>query len=180
MENPGNQEGLIHELKSLISSVELDDLAFLLHKKKPLRVLIYGTQGVRRVTQIITELWFDAGLISHQHVSRRVGRDQLIGDYCGWSKRKTLAVMEDCENGVIVIENLDQIWTGYGDYKGNEVIHTLIQYMRVNIESIESGINPDDYNIIFTCFKSNGCDPLFEVAPGFRRFITLTIDLNRK
>ena len=182
----------IYKLTNIIDSLnELNDMIGLTNlKQQLLDQLIYFVQdfkenimlhtviegapgtGKTTVANIMAQIYAGIGILKKNKCTV-VKREDLIGQYLGETTIKTTEMLDDCLNGVMLIDEAYSLGSGATDSNGDsyskECIDTINQYLTENSNKlicIIAGYKKE----LDTCF--------FSLNPGLRRRFpwTFTID----
>lgn len=89
-----------------------------------------------------------------------VSREDLIGQYLGWTAKKTKEVLEKNIGKVLFIDEAYSLVNGERDMFGNECLDTINRFMSEN---------PDKIIVIMAGYKDKINDNIFSAQPGLKR-----------
>ena len=155
----------------------LDQLIYFVQDYKEnimLHTVIEGAPGTGKtsVANIMAQIYSGVGILK-KNKCRVVKREDLIGQYLGETTMKTTEMLDECLNGVILIDEAYSLGSGATDSNGDsyskECIDTINQYLTENADKLIC---------IVAGYKKELDSCFFSMNPGLRRRFpwTFTID----
>tara|TARA_B110000967_G_C18779434_1_gene507471 strand:+ start:91 stop:1092 length:1002 start_codon:yes stop_codon:yes gene_type:complete len=154
-------------LEQLLYFIQGHDDIIMLH------TVIEGPPGTGKTTvaNLMAEIYSGMGILKKNKCTI-IKRDDLIGQFLGETSIKTMAVLNRCKNGVVLIDEAYSLGSGSSsstDSYAKEAIDCINQFLTENVDKIIC-IIAGYKNELDTCF--------FSQNPGLRRRFpwTFTID----
>ena len=96
-----------------------------------------------------------------------VKRNDLVGQYSGWTQKKTLEKLDQSRGSVLFFDEAYQLVTDHRDGFGKEILVAINQYMSEH---------PNDIYFIFAGYVDLIESELFSVQPGLRSRFSIVIN----
>jgi hypothetical protein len=121
-----NQLSGVESIKETI----VDQIIQYLQTQVPLHTIISGpsNENKKQIILCLARIWNAIGAIPNNNI-RVVSRTDLVGQYVGWTAKRTQEVLQNPDTNVLMIDEAYSLSNGNNDQFGQEALDVIDRYM---------------------------------------------------